>query len=66
MAEQPEEKRCLACGRDTDATPLLRLEHLDACFWICPQHLPILIHDPAQLIGLLPGAEKLRPADHHD
>ena len=35
-------------------------------YWICPQHLPILIHDPARLVGILPGAENLRPADHHD
>jgi hypothetical protein len=38
----------------------------DPAFEICPQHLPLLIHDPARLIGKLPGAEKLRPADHHD
>ncbi|MBN1668307.1 MAG: hypothetical protein JW862_14535 [Anaerolineales bacterium] len=28
-------------------------------FYICPQHLPILIHKPAQLADKLPGAEKL-------
>ena len=60
------EKRCLACARGTEETPLMHLEYLDAELWICPQHLPILIHDPAQLIGVLPGAEKLRPAEHHD
>jgi hypothetical protein len=38
----------------------------DSRLWICPQHLPVLIHDPAQLIGKLPGAENLRPAEHHD
>lgn len=60
------DKQCVACQRGTGATPLLHLEYRDAAFWICPQHLPILIHDPARLIGILPGAEKLRPADHHD
>jgi hypothetical protein len=34
--------------------------------WICPQHMPILIHDPAQLVGKMPGAENLKPSDHHE
>ena len=57
---------CLACKRGTNDTPLIPLEYRDSKFWICPQHLPLLIHDPSQLIGMLPGAENLRPADHHD
>jgi len=66
MTTQPTDSRCLACQRDTSATPLIRLEYLGGAFWICPQHLPILIHDPGQLVGRLPGAERLQPADHHD
>lgn len=66
MTTDPSQKRCLKCGADTRQTPLIRLDYLDAEYWICPQHLPILIHDPAGLIGSLPGAERLRPADHHD
>ena len=57
---------CLACNRDSHATPLVTLEYQDAPYWICPQHLPVLIHDPAQLVGKLEGAENLKPADHHD
>lgn len=60
------DKSCLACGRGVNDTPLLELTYLDGLFWICPQHLPVLIHDPARLVGLLPGAEKLSPAEHHD
>jgi hypothetical protein len=60
------EKRCLACGAGTDAAPLLKLDYRNASYWICPQHLPILIHDPGRLIGKLPGAEALSPAEHHD
>jgi hypothetical protein len=26
----------------------------------------VLIHDPQRLVGTLPGAEHLEPADHHD
>jgi hypothetical protein len=58
--------RCLACERDSEATPLIPLEYRGTQTWICPQHLPILIHNPAQLTGKLEGAENLRPADHHD
>ncbi len=57
---------CLSCKRGKDETPLIPLEYRDSSFWICPQHLPILIHDPSRLIGVLPGAEDLLPADHHD
>ena len=57
---------CLACGCGADQIPLVPLEYRGARYWICPQHLPVLIHDPARLVGKLPGAEHLRPADHHD
>jgi hypothetical protein len=60
------DKCCLACGRGTNETPLIHLEYQGAALWICPQHLPVLIHNPAELVGRLPGAEKLSPADHHD
>jgi len=61
-----ESKACLACGRGDDVTPLVALSHQGTTRWICPQHLPILIHDPARLAGRLPGAESLSPAEHHD
>jgi hypothetical protein len=28
-------------------------------YWICPQHLPILIHKPVRLAEKLPGLENL-------
>jgi hypothetical protein len=46
--------------------PLLTLEFQGRKFSICPQHLPMLIHDPQALVGKLPGAEGMQPADHHD
>jgi hypothetical protein len=63
---QPPAPSCLVCHRNAEATPLLVLEYRGSSFRICPQHLPILIHDPARLIGTLEGAESLAPADHHD
>lgn len=59
-------KQCLACGRGPDATPLIALDYRDEQIWICPQHLPVLIHDPGALVGRLAGAENLSPAEHHD
>jgi hypothetical protein len=66
MSATTDEHKCLACSRTSQEIPLVHLEYLGGRYWICPQHLPQLIHDPARLIGLLPGAERLRPADHHD
>jgi hypothetical protein len=63
MTETPE---CLACERSQDEVPLVSLVYRDAAHWICPQHLPLLIHDPARLAGKLEGAERMEPAEHHD
>jgi len=57
---------CLFCVRTSDDVPLIAIEYRGATYRICSQHLPVLIHDPAQLIGALPGAEELRPSDHQD
>ena len=60
------DKQCLECGRDDKQTPLVSLIYHGKQYWICPQHLPILIHDPTRLIGKLPGAENLEAAEEHD
>jgi hypothetical protein len=57
---------CVFCECNSDQVPLLTLNFRGKQTWICPQHLPVLIHDPVQLIGKLPGAENLSPADHLD
>lgn len=57
---------CLLCSRDEQATPLIQLRYREASLWICPQHLPALIHDPHSLAGVLPGAAALSPAEHRD
>ena len=57
---------CLVCSRSERDTPLLSLRYRGGTIAICPQHLPVLIHDPGRLVGTLPGAENLSPADHHD
>lgn len=42
------------------------MEYRGSTFRICPQHLPIIIHNPAELTGLLEGAENFTPSAHHD
>jgi hypothetical protein len=61
-----DRETCVYCRRDDHQVPLLRLSFRGAAISICPQHLPILIHDPGRLAGVLPGAEDLAPAEHHD
>ena len=60
------ERECVACQRSAEEVPLIALEFRGEQFRICPQHLPVLIHDPTRLAGLLPGAEGMEPAEHHD
>lgn len=66
MSEKQSNPKCLACDQDSNTTPLLALDYQGGRLWICPQHLPVLIHDPTQLTGKLAGAENMRPADHED
>lgn len=65
--EQPApQPQCLVCARSSDEVPLLVLRHREADVFICPEHLPVLVHNPAQLAGKLPGAANLAPAAHED
>ena len=57
---------CLVCGRPSAEVPLIAFRFKGSDLWICPQHLPVLIHDPTRLASILPGAEDLAPADHTD
>ena len=57
---------CLVCRKGSAEVPLIAFQYKGADRWICPQHLPLLIHDPGKLAGLLPGAEDLEAANHDD
>ena len=59
-------KVCLACGRGEAEIPLICIDYRGQRTWICPQHMPVLIHNPTELVGRLSGAEDMRPADHND
>ncbi|MCI0520550.1 MAG: hypothetical protein L0Z70_09880 [Chloroflexi bacterium] len=56
---------CLYCNRTSHEIPLLSIQYRGEEHFICPQHLPILIHKPAQLADLLPGVENLPPVEPH-
>ncbi len=53
-------KECLVCKKSSSEIPVTKFYYQESNFYICPQHIPVLIHDPQKLIGLLPGAEKLQ------
>jgi hypothetical protein len=57
---------CLFCEQGSHKVPLIALQYQNRDYWICPQHLPILIHKPSQLSGKLPGADELAVEDHSD
>ncbi len=57
---------CVFCNRSSDVVPLIALEYQGSTLRICTQHLPILVHDPSQLVGLVAGAETFEPAQHRD
>ena len=57
---EKENKVCLFCKRNDDEVPLVQLDFKGNGYWICPQHIPVLIHDPTKLTGMLPGAEDLQ------
>lgn len=64
MEQQPA---CLVCNVDDQSLPLINIRFKGKNYWICPQHLPILIHKPEQLMDKLPGMEaKASPQHHHD
>jgi hypothetical protein len=61
MDKDESATRCLNCGRPLGRIPLLPVLHRDGLAHICPQCLPVLIHDPKSLADKLPGADSLEP-----
>ena len=64
MLAETSPARCVSCDRTVDEVPLLSLTHRHGAAYICPQCLPILIHEPQQLLSKLPGTEALQPHQH--
>ncbi len=55
-----EKKSCIACKRTEDELPIIQMTYLGKEIGICPQHIPMLIHDPTKLAGMLEGAENMK------
>lgn len=58
--ENHNEKVCLVCKQDENSVPLVQLDFKGNNYFICPQHIPVLIHNPDQLKGMFPGADELK------
>jgi hypothetical protein len=61
-----DDANCLVCKRTSAEIPLISFRYQNSDLFICPQHLPILIHDPTKLAEVLPGAGGFEPAGHND
>jgi hypothetical protein len=55
-----QSKQCIVCKTASTEIPVTKFYYQDSEFYICPQHMPVLIHNPQELMGLLPGADKLQ------
>jgi hypothetical protein len=66
MLTNPKQLACIQCGKNDSQVPLVEVNFKGSKYQICTEHFPILIHNPQELTGKLPGAESLNPADHHD
>ena len=53
-------RKCLVCEKSSEETPVTKFYYQQSVFYICPQHIPVLIHKPQELVGLLDGADKLQ------
>ena len=54
------EKTCLVCQVSSESMPLTKFYYRDFEFFICSQHMPVIIHNPQELVGKLPDAEHLK------
>lgn len=62
--EIEQKLHCVNCRRTVDEVPLIMLVHRNGQGHICPQCMPILIHEPQAFVGKLSGAESLQPHQH--
>jgi len=51
-------RKCIVCGKTHEEIPVTKFYYKETEFYICPQHIPMLIHKPTELADMLPGAEE--------
>ena len=54
-----QKKSCVLCQKLDTELPLIVLSYNDTAYYICPEHMPMLIHQPDALVGKMPGAENM-------
>ncbi|MBN2667709.1 MAG: hypothetical protein JXR60_00655 [Bacteroidales bacterium] len=54
------DKKCIVCGKTHEEIPITKFKFKSVKFYICSQHIPVLIHEPQKLIGLLPDADGIQ------
>jgi len=54
-----QKNECVLCGKLDSVIPLIKLSYNNLDYHICPEHMPMLIHEPTALVGKLPGAENM-------
>jgi len=55
-----ETKTCIVCKKSAMETPVTKFYHKNSSFFICSQHIPVLIHNPQELAGLIDDADSLQ------
>lgn len=50
-------KECLVCKKTSEEIPVTKFYYKESEFYICPQHMPTIIHKPQELVGLIDGAD---------
>jgi hypothetical protein len=58
-----DQSQCIFCKETSESIPQVMLRYNDTDYWMCPTHLPLLIHEPTKLVGIVPGAEALVVAE---
>ncbi len=54
-----QKKSCILCQKPDSELPLIQLSYNGSAYYICPEHMPMLIHQPDALVGKMPGAENM-------
>ena len=52
-------RHCVLCSKPDTELPLIKLSYKSGDYYICPEHMPMLIHKPESLVGKMPGAENM-------
>jgi len=57
---------CVYCQRASEVVPLIQFIFDGEQHWICPEHLPVMIHHPMRLAPFLPGIGDAQREDAED